>query len=75
LDEYGDPLPGANVIIKENMQGLITNERGEFSLVVPEDAHLLVSFIGFKTAEVAVTGQEKLEIRMVGVLSEECFQT
>jgi TonB-linked SusC/RagA family outer membrane protein len=65
LDEYGDPLPGANVIIKENMQGLITNERGEFSLVVPEDAHLLVSFIGFKTAEVAVTGQEKLEIRMV----------
>ncbi len=55
LDEYNDPLPGANVTIKGvPSSGTTTNPSGEFTLNVPSNANvvIVVSFIGFKTYEI-----------------------
>src|SRR5579859_6434269 len=37
-DENGNPLVGASVMIKGSRTGTTTNENGEFSLTVPEEA-------------------------------------
>ncbi len=57
LEENGEPLIGANVVEKGNVKnGGMTNVNGEFSLTVPVNSTLLVSYIGYKTQEVKVTG-------------------
>ena len=58
-----EPLPGVNVAVKGNTStGTITGLDGDFTLSVPSDAVLSVSYIGFKTQEVPVKGQRNLRI-------------
>jgi TonB-linked SusC/RagA family outer membrane protein len=55
LDEKGQPLPGASVMIKSTKFGVVTDVKGEFELInVPDNGTLVVSFIGYKTKEVSV---------------------
>jgi len=60
VDENGVPLPGASVIEKGTYKGTITGPDGNFSLSVPSDATLVVSFIGYTSIEVAVGGKTEL---------------
>ncbi|MGQ1947718.1 SusC/RagA family TonB-linked outer membrane protein [Geofilum sp. OHC36d9] len=60
LDETGEPLPGATVQQEGTTNGIITDIDGNFSLSVPSDATLIVSFIGFKSVEVIVGGETEL---------------
>ncbi|TRX51206.1 TonB-dependent receptor [Fulvivirga sp. M361] len=62
LDEMGDPLPGASVIIKGTSKGTSTDLNGTFSLEVDENDVLIISFIGYSKKEVAVSGQTSLSI-------------
>ncbi len=62
--QTGEPLVYANVIIKNKTIGASTNIRGYFILLdVPaEDNTLIVSYIGYKTKEIAInnaTGNQK----------------
>lgn len=66
----GEPLPGANVVIKGTQNGSITDVDGAFSLVAPPNAILAVSFIGFNTTEVAVNNRTKVDVTL-----EESAQT
>ncbi|MCC8187485.1 MAG: TonB-dependent receptor [Bacteroides sp.] len=53
-DTFGDPVIGANVVVKDNSTiGTITDLDGNFTLSVPANSVLQVSFIGYRTAEVA----------------------
>ena len=55
-DATGLEVIGANVVEKGNTSnGTITDLNGNFTLTVPQGATLQVSFIGYKTAEVAAT--------------------
>ena len=50
--ETGEPLPAAHVIIKDTYKGTISNQDGEFSIIVPEFPVILVArFIGFESQE------------------------
>ena len=58
-----EPLPGVNVVLKGNTgTGTITDIDGVFSLSVPSDAVLTVSYIGFVTQDVPVNGQSLLKV-------------
>ena len=71
VDENGEPLPGATVIQKGTSNGTITNNDGNFSLSVPSDATLVVSFVGYKSIEVTVGGKTELgNITLVSELTE-----
>lgn len=60
-----EPLPGVNIILQGNSAvGTITNIDGEFSLSVPADATLSISYIGYKSQDVAVKGQRDLKITL-----------
>lgn len=59
----GDPIIGANVIVKGTTNGAITNIDGEYAIDAPVGATLQVSYIGYKTIEVkATTGQQTIKL-------------
>lgn len=64
IDERGDPIAGATVLIQGTSQGVATNANGYYTINVrPTDA-LRVSFIGYKTAIVELKGKTKVNIRL-----------
>ncbi len=61
--EDNSPLPGANILIKGTTTGTSTAPDGSFELTVPSgDVTLVISYIGFKTEEIALNGQETLAV-------------
>ena len=58
-----EPLPGVNVVLKGNTStGTITDFNGTFTLSAPADAILSISYIGFKSQEIAVKGHKDIKI-------------
>lgn len=65
LDPLGDPIIGANVVLKGNESvGTITDIDGNFSLNVPANAVLKITYIGYKVQEVVVKKGTPLRIIM-----------
>ncbi len=63
VDENGEPVPGAAIMVKGTLIGTISQMDGSFTLPnVPEDATLVFSFMGMVSREVSVTGRDVLEI-------------
>jgi TonB-dependent starch-binding outer membrane protein SusC len=52
----GEPLPGVTIIVKGTTLGTTTDADGRFSLNVPENSTLIISYVGFTRREVPVTG-------------------
>lgn len=66
-DEFGDGLPGATVLLGNSDAGTITDVEGNFSLKIPEsktDATLVISFVGYATVEVLLSGRTKIEVQL-----------
>ncbi|MFK5972274.1 MAG: TonB-dependent receptor [Flavobacteriaceae bacterium] len=62
----GYPLPGANLLIKGTTNGTQTDFDGNYTLNIDSpDAILLISYIGFKSQEIAVAGQSTINIQLV----------
>ena len=61
------PLPGVNVVVKGNVSIVtITDIDGNFSLSVPSDATLSISYIGYKSQEIPVRGLRNFQIVLNG---------
>ena len=54
-DEAGEPLVGANVLVKGTTTGTMTDYNGNYSLNVRQGAVLVFSSIGYATQEIQVT--------------------
>lgn len=68
VSDANGPIPGANVLIKGTNTGVVTNFDGAYSIKdVPSGSVLVFSFVGLETKEVAVKGQNKINV----VLSED----
>lgn len=63
-DETGEPLPGASVMEKGTQNGAITDIDGNFTIEVADNATLIISFIGFTTQEVSVSGRTQIDVQM-----------
>jgi TonB-linked SusC/RagA family outer membrane protein len=62
-DNTGTTVPGASVIVQGTNLGVVTNADGVFTIVVPEDAKvLIVSFIGMKSQNVTIGSKTSFEI-------------
>ena len=61
----GQPLPGVNVVVKGTSNGVSTDFDGKFSLSnVAKGSTIEFSFIGYKTQDVAYTGQAQINVSM-----------
>lgn len=63
-DETGEPVIGANVSVKGSATGAVTDLDGKFTLTVPANATLKVTYIGYADKEVKVGAQNHLEITL-----------
>lgn len=64
VDTNGEPVIGANVMVKGTANGTITDIDGNFSLSNASGGTLVISFIGYKTLEVPVKGTDLARIVM-----------
>ena len=63
-DDTGAELPGVTVLIKGSAKGTTTDMSGNYSIEVESGQTLSYSFIGFKTQEVKVGNQSKIDISL-----------
>lgn len=66
-DEQGEPIIGANISVKGSATGSISDIDGQFSLEVPDNAVLLISYVGYSPREIPVKDKTFIEV----ILSED----
>ncbi|WP_291594104.1 TonB-dependent receptor [Bacteroides sp.] len=64
-DEQGEPLIGANVLVEGSKLATVTNINGEFSLEVPQNSKLRITYIGYATQEIAVKNKTLFNIQLL----------
>jgi TonB-linked SusC/RagA family outer membrane protein len=61
-------IPGVNVSVKGTTVGTTTDDKGEYSLALSDDnaksGTLVFSFIGYVTQEIALNGQNKIDVAL-----------
>jgi len=64
-DVNGNPLPGVTVVLKNSTTGTITDVDGTYVLNnVPGDAILVFSFVGMRSQEISVGGNQVVDVRL-----------
>jgi len=65
VDEKGEVLPGANVLVKGTTVGTTTDATGAYTLTVSgENPILIFSFIGYTSKEVAVNNRTRIDVNL-----------
>lgn len=64
LDSNQEPVIGANVLVKGTTVGTITDIDGRFTLEVPDNAVLVVSYIGYLSTELVPGSKTDLTISL-----------
>lgn len=63
VSDANGPLPGASVVVKGTTTGTQTDFDGNFSIQVSSsDAVLVISYVGYSTQEVAVSGRSSINV-------------
>ena len=65
IDSNNESLIGVNVIEKGTTNGTVTDIDGNFSVNVPSNATLLISYVGYISQEVSVEGKTSIDIVLV----------
>ncbi len=67
----GQPIPGANIIVKGTTNGTSTDFDGRYTLNdVNEGETILFSYVGFVTQEISYTGQPTIDVSLIEDASE-----
>ena len=65
VDEKGKPLSGVSVIVKGTITGTITDDKGNFKLLIDDKAEILIfSLYGFESVEIAAQHGKTQEIEL-----------
>ncbi len=64
LNENGQPLPGASVMIKGTGVGVKADTDGSFIIDVNADAILVISYVGYETSEIKVDGRNSITVSL-----------
>lgn len=59
-EDDGEPIIGASIVVKGTTIGTITDFDGRFELEAPQDAKLIISYVGLRTLE--TTAQQSMRI-------------
>ncbi len=68
--EEGNTLPGVSVVVRGTTIGTITDVDGNYSLIVPDDATVLMfTYVGMKTVEETIGGRSVID----AILEQDVF--
>ncbi len=62
LDKAGEPIIGANVVVKGTIKGAVTDLSGAFKIAADSKAILEVTYIGYLKCEIPVENKKNLKI-------------
>lgn len=65
LDENGQPIIGASIMIKGTKTGVVTDVNGSFSISASQGATLVISFIGYSAKEIVVGTDQQYTVSLV----------
>ncbi|RAK67015.1 SusC/RagA family TonB-linked outer membrane protein [Hymenobacter edaphi] len=63
-DDKGNGLPGVTVVVKGTTNGTQTDADGRFTLTAADNATLLLSFVGYATQELPVSGRTEFNVQL-----------
>ena len=75
VDEQGEAVIGASVLVKGTSTGTVTNLDGQFTLSAPANGTLVISYVGMQTMEVAVSPKIRVILRSDAELLDEVVVT
>ena len=75
VDEQGEAVIGASVLVKGTSTGTVTNLDGQFTLSAPANGTLVISYVGMQTMEVAVSPKIHVILRSDAELLDEVVVT
>ena len=64
VDEAGDPIPGASVIVKGTSRGVVSDIAGQFSIPVAVNDSIEVSFVGYGRQTLATAGVDRMSVTL-----------
>lgn len=64
IDDSGEPVIGASVMVTGQRVGTVTDIDGNFTLSVPSNGSLSVSFLGYVTQKVEINNQKSITVRL-----------
>ncbi|MFT4221981.1 TonB-dependent receptor [Dysgonomonas sp.] len=62
LDSKEEPLIGVTVTVKSQPIGTVTDFNGEFTLEIPQNSTIQISYVGFSSQEIRVNNNRNLRI-------------
>ena len=66
VDELGEPLMGATVMVRGTSDGVATNINGRFTISTAASAPVVVvSYIGYETQEIAMGSRAQIEVKLL----------
>jgi TonB-linked SusC/RagA family outer membrane protein len=65
VDDTNSPLPGVSILLKGTTIGTDTDFDGLYQFSIPEDAILVVSYMGYVTQEIVVGSKSTIDVTMV----------
>lgn len=64
-DKTGEPIIGANVVVKGTTTGTVTDFEGNYVLEVPNNATVQISYIGYLSQNITIGNQKEINIRLI----------
>ena len=63
-DETNSPVPGANIVVQGTSRGTQSDFDGNFQISVSNGETLVISYLGYLTQSIAITGQTELNVQL-----------
>nr|WP_297307117.1 SusC/RagA family TonB-linked outer membrane protein [uncultured Flavobacterium sp.] len=63
--DYGEPIPGATILVEGTTRGVDTDESGRYSIEAAQGEKIIVQFLGFKTYRATVGVSNVLNVGLV----------
>ena len=63
-DENGGPMIGVGVVVAGTLNGVLSDDKGNYSITVSPDQDLQFSFLGYKTETVQVGNRAVIDVKM-----------
>ena len=70
IDEKGQPVSGAAIMIKGSSKGTTTDAEGFFAIPVPAGARLIIRSLGYQTEDILPQSEKNLSISLKAVAKE-----
>lgn len=64
VDKSGEPVIGANILVKGTTTGAVTDIDGNYSLNVSPTASLVISYVGMKPQTISVSGRTQIDVTL-----------